>query len=135
MRKRRRLSLFRLALAKPHYRRKIVRAARSKQRARSSSGGRSFPNSYRVLVPLNATDPHGTEWAWDPGAVMGNGVLVNNSGDDPTSPWRTPAREWRFAGNFRYLVASRDGLRSAYLVGQDPLPGGECPSLFPLPHS
>ena len=88
--------------------------------------------TYNQAVPSNRSDPLLKNWS----KPLTNPIL-NNTGDDPSTAWRTPFGEWRFIGNggrSMPLFAARE-LRGPWAVVGDVanLTAGECPSLFPLP--
>ena len=62
--------------------------------------------------------------------------MVNNTGRDPSGAWQTiDGKEWRTVTFDGQVFSSSDGFKSwQAAVGPKPgFPGGECPSLFPLP--
>ena len=97
--------------------------------------------TYSVAVPANNSDPLLTNWtkpSYNP--------ILNHTGDDPSTAWRTSSGEWRMIGNY---VGSPSGneswcdgvapiygstdFRRWYKVGCTDLLQGDCPTLFPLP--
>jgi hypothetical protein len=50
--------------------------------------------TYDVVVPADPSDPLLTNWtkpSYNP--------IVNGTGDDPSTAWKTPSGEWRLIGN------------------------------------
>jgi len=61
--------------------------------------------------------------------------IVNNTGRDPSTAWKTPAGEWRLSTFDTMIFGSMD-FKTWYRIGAQPgFPGGECPSFFPLPRN
>ena len=65
--------------------------------------------------------------------------ILHNTGDDPSTVWKTEHGEWRVVGNQAChpegghpIYGSMDFVQW-YKVGCTSLSAGECPSLFPLP--
>lgn len=89
-----------------------------------------------IAVPEDPTDPLHTNWTKDGkvGAFTGyTNPIVNNTGRDPSTAWRTPAGEWRLTSYGSQIFGSTD-FKSWYRIGQQKaFPQGECPSFFPLP--
>lgn len=103
----------------------------------TSTSGHGF--TYDVALPADLTgDPLLTNWtkpAYNP--------IMNGTGDDPSTAWRTNDGEWRFIGNQACtnddgsaggapIYASKDFV-SWYKVGCTTLLLGDCPTFFPLP--
>jgi len=88
--------------------------------------------TYAVAVPADPSDPLYRKWikpAYNP--------ILNNTGEDPSTAWRSPHGEWRMLGNslsgkFAPMFASADFVHW-HKVGDTSLPSNECPTFFPLP--
>ena len=101
--------------------------------------------TYAQAVPADPTDPLYTNWTKDTsaGVKIALNPIVQGTGDDPSTAWRTRDGEWRLIGNAKAHGQRKDGVAPIFaakeftgkwaLVGDTPLPSGECPSLFPLP--
>jgi len=90
--------------------------------------------TYSVAVPADPSDPLYTNWA-----KPSYNPVVNQTGDDPSSAWKTPAGEWRFIGNQKCgdgngapIYGSMD-FKSFYKIGCTTFLKGDCPTFFPLP--
>ena len=94
------------------------------------------PTSLCLAVPANVSDPLQTNWTKDGkvGSLTGyTNPVVNNTGRDPSTAWRTPAGEWQLT-SFGSLVVGSIDFKVWYKIGiQQGFPNGECPSFFPLP--
>ncbi|CAE7947125.1 CWINV4 [Symbiodinium sp. KB8] len=96
---------------------------------------------YALAVPSNASDPLYTNWS-KTGSAFGKNFsnpILSNTGDDPSTAWKTEHGEWRVIGNQACepeggnpIYGSMDFVQW-YKVGCTSLQAGECPSLFPLP--
>ena len=76
--------------------------------------------------------PPQTNWTKD---VFTVNPIVNNTGRDPSTAWKTPAGEWRLTTFDTMIMGSMD-FRMWYRIGKQPgFPEGECPSFFPLPRT
>ena len=88
-----------------------------------------------IAVPEDASDPLQTNWtktAWFKGTNASN-PIVNSTGRDPSSAWKTASGEWQLTTFDTVIYGSMD-FRTWYKVGhQDGFPSGECPSFFELP--
>ena len=101
--------------------------------------------NYAQAVPANPSDPLYTNWTKDKSASVdiATNPIVNGTSDDPSTAWRTPHGEWRLIGNAKAYGQKKSGVAPIYaakeftgewhLVGDTPLPSGECPSFFELP--
>ena len=63
--------------------------------------------------------------------------LVNGTGDDPSTAWKTADGEWRLIGNQgggsgAPIYGSKD-FQTWYKIGFTTLKLGDCPTFFPLP--
>eukprot|EP01052_Picozoa_sp_SAG31_P039954 SAG31_NODE_5666_length_2394_cov_1.342919_1_plen_672_part_10 len=97
-------------------------------------------HSYAMAVPANLSDPFYRNWTK---VINGSkNPLFTQVGDDPSSAWQTAAGEWTFIGNTGCHVSKTEGgtemyatmdWRVFYKKGCARLPGGDCPSMFPLP--
>jgi len=97
--------------------------------------------TYVLVTPANASDPLYVEWTKD-GEVGGKAFanpVVNATGDDPSTAWKTADGEWRLIGNQgcapeggNPLYGSMD-FASWYKIGCTTMMAGDCPSFFPLP--
>ncbi len=99
-------------------------------------GGGGF--TYAVALPANDSDPFLTNWtkpSYNP--------IVNQTGDDPSTAWKTPDGEWRLIGNQGCsddasgnsgapIYGSMD-FKTWYKIGCTELLLGDCPTFFPLP--
>ena len=112
---------------------------------------------YDAAIPLNRSDPLLTDWtrpcyhdpknasSFLPGCI--NPIAHEGTSDDPCTAWQTPHGEWRLIGNnphsgnnhpgffapiYAATVFTETDANFSYL-GNSSFPGGECPSLFPLP--
>ncbi len=89
-------------------------------------------STYDAAVPADPADPLLTNWtkpSYNP--------LVNGTGDDPSTAWKTPDGEWRLIGNQgggsgAPIYGSKD-FKSWYKIGFTTLKLGDCPTFFPLP--
>ena len=57
--------------------------------------------TYVLTVPKNASDPLYSEWAKE-GTIGGKAFhnpVLNKTGDDPSTAWKTKDGEWRVIGN------------------------------------
>ena len=95
---------------------------------------------YAQAVPANASDPLMRRWAKADAAGVAQPIapnpIVNGTGDDPSSAWRTPFGEWRFVGvenGASPVYSARNFTGPWRKVGISNLPAGECQSLFELP--
>lgn len=108
--------------------------------------GCTTTTNYAMAVPSDPSDPFYTNWTKDaaPGVEIADNPIVNGTSDDPTTAWQTAHGEWRLLGNAKAagqldankspIFATSGKLTGAWaLVGDSPLPSGECPSLFKLP--
>ena len=94
-----------------------------------------------MVVPTNESDPLYTQWSKE-GTIGGKrfqNPIVNATGDDPSTAWKTKDGEWRIVGNQgcapeggNPLYGSLDFV-SWYKIGCTTLMAGDCPSFFPLP--
>eukprot|EP01079_Euglenida_sp_SAG-EU17-18_P005775 gene5775-1028_t len=110
-----------------------------------------FRFTYDVAVPANESDPLYTEWTkpspgphtlafmgpWLHHPVYSYNPIVNGTGDDPSTAWKTPHGEWRIIGNQgggqgAPTYGSMDFV-TWYKVGYTELRLGDCPTFFPLP--
>jgi sucrose-6-phosphate hydrolase SacC (GH32 family) len=86
-----------------------------------------------IAKPADPTDPLQTNWTKeykDTGAVN---PIVNATGRDPSTAWKTAAGEYRLTTYDTMIYASMD-FNTWYKIGKQPnFPGGECPSFFKLP--
>jgi beta-fructofuranosidase len=102
--------------------------------SKACPGGTNFA----IAVPEDPTDPLQTNWTKDGlvGSLTGFvNPIVNNTGRDPSTAWKTPSGEWRLTSYGSQVVGSMD-FKQWYRVGQQKaFPAGECPSFFPLPKS
>ncbi len=97
--------------------------------------------TYVLVVPENASDPLYQKWNKN-GEVGGQAFrnpIINNTGDDPSTAWKTKDGEWRFIGNQgcepeggNPLYGTRDWV-TFYKIGCTTLMAGDCPTFFPLP--
>eukprot|EP00937_MAST-01D_sp_MAST-1D-sp2_P004367 g4367.t1 len=97
--------------------------------------------TYVLVTPKNASDPLYTEWTKD-GEVGGKryaNPVVNSTGDDPSTAWRTDAGEYRIIGNQgcspeggNPLYGSMDFVEW-YKIGCTTMMAGDCPTFFELP--
>ena len=84
-----------------------------------------------LAAPSDPRDPLLTNWSKAP-----SNPVVNNTGRDPSGAWQTTdGKEWRTVTFDGQVFSSSDGFKSwQRAAGPKPgFPGGECPSLFPLP--
>ena len=116
--------------------------------------------TYAMAVPKNESDPLYREWSKE-GSIGGkrfSNPILNHTGDDPSTAWRTAAGEWRLLGNdgcqlemnteMNTLLTEESSAEEAaegtplygsmdfvswYKIGCTPMMAGDCPSLFPLP--
>jgi len=85
-----------------------------------------------IAVPADPTDPLQTNWTKE---VYTVNPIVNNTGRDPSTAWKTPAGEWRLTTFDTVIMGSMD-FKTWYRIGKQPgFPEGECPSFFPLPRT
>ena len=83
-----------------------------------------------IAIPADINDPLQTNWTKD---VFTTNPIVNNTGRDPSTAWRTPAGEWRLTTFDTMIMGSMD-FKTWYRIGKQPgFPVGECPSFFELP--
>ena len=57
--------------------------------------------TYVLTTPANRSDPLYVEWTKE-GTIGGkpfSNPVVNNTGDDPSTAWKTKYGEWRIIGN------------------------------------
>ena len=101
--------------------------------------------TFALAVPTNGSDPTYTQWSKE-GSIGGQpftNPVLNFTGDDPSTAWRTKDGEWRLIGNTRCSQEGGTGgnaifgsadFAAWYLVGCiTTMMSGECPSIFPLP--
>jgi hypothetical protein len=97
--------------------------------------------TYDAVVPADPADPFYTNWtkpSYNP--------LVNGTGDDPSTAWRTEEGEWRLIGNQACHTEGQDpaagggapiygskDFKKWYKVGCTTLKLGDCPTFFPRP--
>ena len=112
---------------------------------------------YDVAIPLNRSDPLLTDWtrpcyhnpqnasSFLPGCI--NPIAHEGTSDDPCTAWQTRHGEWRLIGNNPHSGNNHPGFFAPIYaakaftetdanftyLGNSSFPGGECPSLFPLP--
>jgi len=85
-----------------------------------------------IAVPADPTDPLQTNWTKD---VYTINPIVNNTGRDPSTAWKTDAGEWRLTTFDTMIMGSMD-FKTWYRIGKQPgFPVGECPSFFELPRT
>ena len=85
-----------------------------------------------IAVPADPDDPLQTNWTKD---VFTVNPIVNNTGRDPSTAWKTPSGEWRLTTFDTMIMGSMD-FKTWYRIGNQPgFPVGECPSFFPLPRT
>ena len=106
-------------------------------------------DNYAVAVPANASDPLLVQWTKQ-GSIGGRSVtnpVLNATGDDPSSAWRTVNGEWRLIGDQGGCgdggansssttgtpIFGSMNFREWYRIGCTTLSLGDCPTLFPLP--
>ena len=97
--------------------------------------------TYVLTVPTNPADPLYTNWSKE-GEIGGktfSNPVVNGTGDDPSTAWKTKDGEWRIIGNQgckpengNPMYGSKDFV-SWYKIGCTTLMAGDCPTFFPLP--
>lgn len=97
--------------------------------------------TYVLTTPANRSDPLYVEWTKE-GTIGGkpfSNPVVNNTGDDPSTAWKTKYGEWRIIGNQgcspeggNPMYASKDFI-TWEKVGCTTMMAGDCPSFFPLP--
>lgn len=97
--------------------------------------------TYVLITPKNASDPLYVEWTKE-GDIDGkkySNPVVNSTGDDPSTAWKTKDDEWRIIGNQgchpengNPMYGSMDFV-NWYKVGCTTMMAGDCPSFFPLP--
>ena len=106
--------------------------------ARDQAPGCSTGFNYAIALPANMSDPFLRSWT-KPVALN---PLLNGTGDDPSTAWRTNNGEWRLIGNEKAIsnsamfapIFSAPQISGPWSrIGLSPFAGGECPSLFPLP--
>lgn len=86
-----------------------------------------------IATPADPLDPLQTNWTKDPTKTGAVNPIVNATGRDPSTAWRTTAGEWRLTTFDTTIYASLD-FKSWYKIGAQPgFPHGECPSFFPMP--
>ena len=97
--------------------------------------------TYVLTTPANASDPLYTEWtkSGDIGGKPYANPVINSTGDDPSTAWRTADGEWRIIGNQgcapeggNPLYGSMDFV-SWYKIGCTTMMAGDCPTFFKLP--
>jgi beta-fructofuranosidase len=83
-----------------------------------------------IAVPANPADPLQTNWSKSgkSGHLAGYvNPIVNATGRDPSTAWKTPSGEWRLTTFDTHIMGSMD-FKSWYHIGtQKDFPGGECP--------
>jgi beta-fructofuranosidase len=89
-------------------------------------------STYNVAVPADPSDPLYTNWT-----KPSHNPIVQATGDDPSTAWKTKDGEWRLIGNQgggagAPIYGSMD-FKSWYKIGFTTLRLGDCPTLFPLP--
>ena len=83
-----------------------------------------------IAVPADPSDPLQTNWTKD---VFTINPIVNNTGRDPSTAWKTDDGEWRLTTFDTMIMGSMD-FKTWYRIGKQPgFPVGECPSFFELP--
>lgn len=97
--------------------------------------------TYVLAVPSDFSDPLYTNWT-KKGMINGKPFInpvVNSTGDDPSTAWKTKDGEWRLIGNQACqpeggnpIYGSMDFV-SWYKIGCTTLMAGDCPTFFPLP--
>jgi beta-fructofuranosidase len=108
--------------------------------------GCKYGYTFVAVTPADPADPLLRNWTKH-GFV--DNPIANDTFDDPSTAWRTPAGEWRMIGHCgdgsvgecgpdkdfwraRMWGGSRD-FRSWRYLGLTNLPAGECASMYPLP--
>eukprot|EP00911_Craspedida_sp_UC1_P000571 UC1_evm3s438 len=85
-----------------------------------------------IAVAANPSDPLQTNWTKTEYTVN---PIVNATGRDPSTAWRTPSGEWRITTFDTQIFGSMD-FKTWYRLGaQTDFITGECPSFFPLPRT
>jgi sucrose-6-phosphate hydrolase SacC (GH32 family) len=85
-----------------------------------------------IAVPADPSDPLQTNWSKD---TFATNPIVNNTGRDPSTAWKTPDGEWRLTTFDTIIMGSMD-FKTWYRIGKQPgFPVGECPSFFTLPRT
>ena len=88
----------------------------------------TYGSTYNAAVPANLADPFLTNWtkpSYNP--------LVNGTGDDPSTAWKTASGEWRLIGNQQGggsgapIYGSKD-FKTWYKIGFTTLKLGDCPT-------
>merc|ERR1712176_215053 len=78
------------------------------------------------------SDPLATNWTKEEYAVN---PIVNGTGRDPSTAWKTPAGEWQLTTFDTEIFGSMD-FKTWYRLGKQPgFARGECPSFFELPRT
>ena len=116
----------------------------------ASSSGRGVGSNhdtrqkaYAMAVPSDPSDPLLSNWSKTGRKMNTTNPILSRVGDDPSTAWETPSKEWVFIGNSGCsLSKGQQGgaplygtmdWRRFYFKGCTTLPGGDCPTLFPLP--
>lgn len=95
--------------------------------------------TWAMAVPSNESDPLYTNWS-KTGSISGKAFsnpILNSTGNDPSTAWKTEHSEWRVLGNMGCedgapIYGSMDFVEW-YKVGCTTLRMGECQMFFPLP--
>jgi sucrose-6-phosphate hydrolase SacC (GH32 family) len=86
-----------------------------------------------IAIAADPTDPLATNWTKDATITGAVNPIVNNTGRDPSTAWKTPSGEWRLTTFDTMIMGSMD-FKKWYRIGaQKQFPTGECPSFFELP--
>jgi hypothetical protein len=97
--------------------------------------------TYVLITPKNASDPLYVEWTkeGDIGGKKYANPVVNSTGDDPSTAWKTKDGEWRIIGNQKCTPENGNPMYGSidfiswYKIGCTTMMAGDCPSFFPLP--